>query len=431
MKGLIFVYAVTYGGSLVALIRPYIGLLIYVGFSICKPEYAWSDIEPGNYLNRTVAIAFLIGWALQGFGGFQVGRAWPIVLAITGYFLWSCLSALQAFNQDVAWPYVEDLLKIVLPFVVGVTLINSVAQLKQLAWVIVISAGYVALHEHEQYYTWGLQETDNSIAHAMVVGTGVAFFLALYSEKWWQKLAAFLALMLMVHTVFFHMSRGAMLGLLVTGAFSFLVMEKKPRHYVALVIALLIALRLAGPSVQERFWTMFASKENRDWSAESRFELWSAMWGVARENPAFGVGPNHWQLIAHEHGFNRGKDGHGLWAQLSAELGLPGVALLLATYCLVMFQLWPLCRQRGDTSDPWFGHVARMVMASVLGYMAESMFGSFKHLEIQFYVAMLGAGAIKLYYQQRPAAQYQLQGRAVAQIPRPGPLAGGMMPAGS
>ncbi len=38
MKGLLFTYALTYGGCLVTLFRPFYGLLIYVCFAIVKPD---------------------------------------------------------------------------------------------------------------------------------------------------------------------------------------------------------------------------------------------------------------------------------------------------------------------------------------------------------------------------------------------------------
>ena len=41
MKGLIFTYAMTYGGALASLFDPFVGLLIYVCFAIVKPESMW------------------------------------------------------------------------------------------------------------------------------------------------------------------------------------------------------------------------------------------------------------------------------------------------------------------------------------------------------------------------------------------------------
>ena len=40
-KGLLLTFGLTYGGGLVALFNPFIGLLIYVCFSIIRPEDMW------------------------------------------------------------------------------------------------------------------------------------------------------------------------------------------------------------------------------------------------------------------------------------------------------------------------------------------------------------------------------------------------------
>src|SRR5262249_48318823 len=139
MKGLLFTYALTYGGTLVALFNPFVGLLIYICFAIIRPESLWHwSVPAGNY-SRILALGVLGSGARNGFGKWDFGRARPIVYALLAYWLWACLSAFQAEDKARAWHWVETQAKIVLPFLVGMTLIDSVRQLKQLAWVIVLS----------------------------------------------------------------------------------------------------------------------------------------------------------------------------------------------------------------------------------------------------------------------------------------------------
>ena len=77
MKGLVFTYLLTYGGALVAIFKPFIGLLIYICFAILKPESVWPWAVPSGNYSRTVAIALVIGWAFQGFGRWNLGAAGP------------------------------------------------------------------------------------------------------------------------------------------------------------------------------------------------------------------------------------------------------------------------------------------------------------------------------------------------------------------
>ena len=75
MNGLIFTYALTYGGAVVALFRPFIGVMVYISLFILRPESLWPwAVPPGNY-SRTVMIAATIGWLAKGFGRWQFGRA--------------------------------------------------------------------------------------------------------------------------------------------------------------------------------------------------------------------------------------------------------------------------------------------------------------------------------------------------------------------
>src|SRR5262249_10333644 len=148
------------------------------------------------------------------------------------------------------------------------------------------------------------------------------------AERLWQKALAFGCALLLGHSVMFGMSRGGMLAMVVTGVIAFLLIPKTWKHYLVLAVTVLIALRLAGAQVRERFVTMFAGSEERDASAESRLQLWAACVQVMQEHPAFGLGPDNWPVFAHKYGFTAGKEAHTLWLQVGAEMGVPGLAFL-------------------------------------------------------------------------------------------------------
>jgi len=404
VKGLLFTLGLAYGGAILSLFRPFYGLLIYLCFAVLRPDFLWSwSIPAGNY-SRIVAIGLLLGWCAKGCGSWNFGSAKSFVWILIGYWLWVALSAAQAADQSVAWSYVELHSKIYLPVLVGITLIDSVAQLKQLAWTLALSLGYLAYEANLDHLQGGTLIRDegfggmdnNSFCIAMAAGAGLSFFLGMHESAWWKRLPALLLAALMVHVTMFGNSRGGMLGVAATGICTVFVIRKRPFDLSLLLLAALAGLRLAGEAVWERFQTAFANAELRDASAESRLSLWMDCWDVMQKNPIFGIGPDHWPLIAESYGWPPGKECHSLWFNAGAELGFVGVALLLGLYSVTIWQLTKVMRTESRLDDSWHGDAARMVIASLVGFMVSASFVSLDALEPPYYICLLGAATVKL-----------------------------------
>lgn len=170
-------------------------------------------------------------------------------------------------------------------------------------------------------------------------------------------------------------------------------------------MAVVIGLALAGPEVCARFGTSFAEKEHRDESAESRVELWAACWDTMLKHPVLGVGPDHMPLRMDQYGFRQGKEAHTLWLQIGAELGFPGVLLLMSYYGVCLVRLWPIARGKTAVADPWLTYLARMVVASLCGFVVSAQFVSLESLESPYYIALIGAGVLMLYDRSLPPGQ--------------------------
>jgi probable O-glycosylation ligase (exosortase A-associated) len=403
MKGLLFTYGLCYGGAVVSLFNPYVGLLIYICFSIIRPEYMWYwSVPEGNY-SRVVALGLLAGWFAKGCGRWQFGQARGVVLAFVGYWFWTAASVTWSIDRGVALECVENLTKIVLPFLVGITTIDSVKQVKQLAWVILLSQGYVAYEANLTYFSgynrlWeegfgGMDNNCNAIAFVSCIG--LAFFMGLETSNWWLKGLAFAAAVFMGHAILFSYSRGGMLALCVTGVVSFVLLPKRPKHYLMFALALLVLVRLAGPPVLARFQTVFAEGAARDSSAQSRLDLWAACWDQMLKNP-WGIGADQFGFVVADYGYRPGKLAHTLWLQVGAEVGFPGLACLLLFYGICVARLWPLAREKRATADPWYHTAARMVIAAVCGFAVSAQFVSLKNLEVPYYIVLLGAALLKL-----------------------------------
>jgi O-antigen ligase len=291
-----------------------------------------------------------------------------------------------------------------------VTLIDSIEKIKQLAWVIVLSQGYLALELNLTYYTTVFMSEEfsfagldnNGIAITMVTCMGVALFLALEAAGWWRKVIAAACALFMAHVVLFSMSRGGMLAMVITGAGTFLLIPKRPIHYAGLAVAVLIILRLAGPQVQEEFLSAFKPKDELDASAASRWGLTAACISLMQEYPLMGVGINRFGEHVEKFGYWRGKEAHNTWGSMGAELGIPGLGFLATFYLLGMYRLWWLARDKSGEYDPWFGTFARMILCSMTGFIVSATFVTVEGVETPYYIMAIGAGALKLHSNTLP-----------------------------
>jgi len=404
MKGLIFTYVLAYGGSLVALFNPFAGLLIYICFSILKPQMVWPwSVPPGHY-SRIIGVAMIVGWLFHGFGRWNFGRGRVLLILFFLYWLWMIIATLFSVNSIVSWPYVETTFKILLPFVVGLTVLHSWVQIKQVLWVIIGSIGFVALEFNLSYFSGynraaldGFGSLDNNgLAVIMVIGFGLTFFIVNGIFPWWEKALALIINLLSLHTILFSYSRGGMMALIFTASFGFFLIPKKPKHYFIFAILLLIGIRLAGPAVSERFMSSFASAENRDASAQSRLDLWIDCVDVMWHNPIVGIGPANWALIASDYGWEDRKAAHTTWLQVGAELGLPGLLLIGCFYGICFKRMWPIARGQIGEHEPFHQAVAQMVIGSLVGFIVSSQFVSLINLEVPYYLVLLAAVALKL-----------------------------------
>jgi O-antigen ligase len=249
---------------------------------------------------------------------------------------------------------------------------------------------------------------NNSFCIGVVTGAGVAFFLGLLEKSIWRKWLCYVAAALMAHVTMFGESRGGMLGLVVSGIATFFLISKEPRHYYAFLLALIVGLRLAGPAVTARFMSSFVSKEQRDASAESRIILWEACWDIMKSNPLFGVGPDNFPIVVPAYGFNRGKEAHSLWFQTGAEVGFPGMFMLLGFYAYPMWRLF-LIQRRKDIEDPWLIDASRLVIASFSGFIVSATFVSLEGLEFPYYLGLFAAGVLKVEGLERDARNERLK----------------------
>jgi probable O-glycosylation ligase (exosortase A-associated) len=403
--GLILVYVLTAVGVVGSFVQPLIGLFVYIFFSMLRPQYMWQFAGNMDGMSQYVGIAMIIGWVLKGMGAFNVGRGKSIVAALLGFTVWAVISAYMSPFSEQANVWVIELLKIVAPFVVGVTLLKTRELIHWMMWVIVGAHGYIAFDMNQWYYIRGFNYVhesgygymdNNSFGLSLVIAIGLGVALALGARRPWEKLLALLCIALMISTLMLTYSRGSMLGLFVMGFVAILLIPKKPTYIALTLGAALLTGRLMGPQVVARFETVFAEEEERDNSAQSRVELWNACYQIALDNPILGIGPRGFPRVAANYGFTANKEAHSTWMQTMAEMGFFGVLQLAAFYLLTMARLFPIAWRRWTPETRDQGAFAFGIVIALTGFFVSAQFVTMVGAEAPYYVVMVGVAILNL-----------------------------------
>ena len=413
MKGLVLTYIITILGTLAAFRYPLVGLQVYVGLAVLRPQAIFGFAGDLSNLSFMVGIAVLIGWALQGFGSWSFGRGRLAVVSLLSYLLWFLLSGIQALQPDRSFAMIEVQLKFILPFLVGVTLMKGEKDWRPMLWTIVLCQGYVGLEMHIDYLVKGYNTAgegfggmdNNCFGASLVTVLGPAVALMISSPTWVTRGLAALCSALILHTILLTFSRGTMVGLLAVGVTAFVLMPKRPKYLGALVLTMAVSLYFTGPQLWERYASTFAPAEERDGSAESRIELWKDCIEVVKQYPVFGVGPANWRVIANQYGWTAGKSAHSVWMETAAELGIPGALLLMLFFVGTAIKLWPIARARQTDPHNYEVVLATGVVLSIVGFSVAAQFVSVPGLEVPYYMAMLGAAMLKTKTQQTVPAR--------------------------
>lgn len=296
-----------------------------------------------NFLNVSVLLSYLVSRFRSDFAPRTSVPINRLIIAYAVLYVFSMLWG-AVYLGELGDGHFKDLKDHIIPFVIYFTVLHSVRDRRGVIWIIVatlLPLPYMFRVFYSQLGGVARGHYDDDLR--LVAGTfsqlgsnEVAAFYAAYSlvligififiknTKVRVVLAFMLALNL--YSLLYTHSRGGWLAFLGGGLFILLHFNRK-----LAIIAVLSIVFVGGPmltvmpaSVQERFGTIFVEEgEERDKSAESRFELWAEAWDAYKTSPVLGVGYH----VFHHVGAS-GKDTHNYFVKVGAEQGPIGIILL-------------------------------------------------------------------------------------------------------
>ena len=418
-KQLLVVLALTGLGTVgIFVFTPLCGVIAYYVLGILRPQELWDyAMPPGISWSFYVGIATLVAGLLAAFSALPDRRppAPARPLFGRGHYLmflfgvWIFVTYLLARNQEVAYKWSMEYLKLILIFAASAVIIKSVYEIRTLMICAVMTLAYLCIEYNLDYlktgylriYNRGHGGMDNNGAGlmlAMAIPLLYFTFEALTSRWRWLFL---LVIPAALHAVQMSYSRGAMLSLIVI--LPLVVWRSRHRQWLLLGLLLLgppLIYVTAGKQIQERFFSI-ATAEELDDSARMRFMSWNAAIKIASEHPIVGVGVRNSNLISYQYGADReGRTIHSTYLQIAADNGFVGLGI----YLLMLLTVWREIRSvrlatRGldDPESRLYYSLAAGVETAMAAFCFGSLFLSLEIFELPYMLLLCGSQLALLY----------------------------------
>jgi len=409
-KGILAILILWAYACIRALLNPWVGFIGYTVFVVLCPRWNWrwgwnESIDYQKFLAGGTVVGVLLTGALSK----PLNATAKSSVAFLSIFLaLAWLSSFNTINSYYTGLFLDSIWKIWLMASLGVWLIDDQKKLVWFIWAIILSQGWNAFNVNELYYKFGINVRyftwnyldNNTYSISTVPVMGVVFGVLMVVKNWRLRLLTGLVFVLQMHQLMILQSRGTMLGGLCLVALGVLFMPKTRISIQMTLIATVIGMVLAGPSVVQEFMSSFERTETIDSSAESRYKLWKAGAKIMVDNPLLGVGPWAGQFVVPR--YYEGMDGsgfkalHNLFFEIGTGSGIPALIAYLLYFFIPWFGHLKLWLQGIPRPGTWEQAVNVGFLCGVPGYWTSSMFSSGALIEPPYLLVTLGCVGLQL-----------------------------------
>jgi len=401
--GFVLIFSV---GALVALRKPFIGLLLYFFcFYMHPPGKYWGAYLPEIRWTFIVAIVTIIGVLFSKENKTEWLRPKQSKLLIA-FAIFVIIQTPFAISFDWHKEYAILLIKLLIVYFLIITLVNSKSRLIALIVTNLMGAAYIGLnalqtHTGGRLESAGLPSIDDSnlIAIHMIAIVFLGGFLFLSLKNWKWKIGIGLLLALSGNLILMSASRGGVGALAITGALLiiFSPSDFRMRFMKWGAIALLVVSSLTIDMIINRMGSAISSEgEEVDKSAQSRMVIINAQIEMVKDSPIFGNGHRTTLLLSPafipEEYMTKTKVGqlrgsHNVTLSYLADHGIIGGGIMLLVIVLTI--LSSLKTSKNNTLDKDVRLFALGVSCALLGSFIASQFSNSKVLEVTFWLLAL------------------------------------------
>lgn len=394
----IVIMAIVLSAALIALRRPWIGVLLWTWLSLMSPHryaYGFAYSAP---VAAIAALTTLLGLLMTKDRRSPFDSSPPIWLALLT--VWITLS--WAFGLDPSGDYAmwDKVMKINIMVLVTIALLHTRQHILAFAWVVAgslalvgMKGGLFTILSGGGYRVYGppdsFVEENNSFGLALVMTIPLLRFLQMQVAAGWRRHALTVAMLLCAASALGSHSRGALLA--IASMTLLLWWRGKNRLKNGLVLGVVAASLVAFMPSQwsERMATIDNYKQ--DESAQGRLDAWRNAWGVALDYPlGAGFQPNRQEF------FNRYADGsqaraaHSIYFQILGNHGFVGLILYLGVF-FSAYRLAGRLRKAAQAipQAQWCEQLAGMCQVSLVGYFVGGAFLSLAYYDLAYNVMVL------------------------------------------
>lgn len=385
-------------GTLWAIRRPYVGILLWTWVSIMNPHrqsWHFSDFPVAAIVGGATLIGLFLTRDRR-----QFFLTLPSAMLLL-FTLWICVTFVFSIYPEQSVDMLVRVLKINFMIFVVMMLLYTRKHITMLVWVLAGSLGFYGvkggaftLVSGGNYHVWGPPESfiegNNEIALALIMIIPLMYFLRTQYSRPWIRHAFLLAMILTATAAIGSQSRGALLAILAMAALLWIRVSQKGL-FAMLIIAVGIALASFMPeSWHSRMSTI--SDYQEDGSAMGRINAWHMTWNLARDR-FFGGGfdiynPATFQAYAPEP--DNIHAAHSIYFQVLGEHGFVGLILFLLIWFFTWRSAgWLRANAQSDRQTEWAAVLGAMVQVSLIGYAVGGAFLSLAYFDLPYNMLVL------------------------------------------
>ena len=419
MRDLLVAFIV-FGSLPFILKRPFHGILMLAGLGYMNPHRLCYGFMLDMPVVQIVALTTLIGMLAPKEPKRMVWSREIWVLLI--FVFWMGLTTTQAFFFDAAALQYEKVVKIQILTFMTLVMLTSRDRVHLFIWAIVVSLGFYGVKGGIfTILTGGAHRVqgppgtfiggNNEMALALVMTIPLMRYLHLQEQNRYIRMGLVAAIVLTVIAAFGSQSRGALVGLVITGLVFWWKSRNKFLTGMLVVVAALVALSIMPAEWFARMHTIENYQD--DASAMGRIKAWIVAWNLAN-NRIFGGGFETWQpriFYLYGSGGQDARDVHSIYFEVLGEQGWPGFILFMTLLTFTWFKCGKIIRAARKRPDLlWARDLAAMIQVSLVAYMSAGAFLGLAYFDFVYHLVAVVVAV-------HPLATVQTSGTLAGAVP--------------